>query len=362
MRRFRFALLICALLSIGRTPLSAATAGKATGKLVVSKETRPLSYAYVVEKDKLLKIVLSSVRLEDDQLFDSDALQNAVDEQGISAIVIRLDEDRRADSTLFFDPDLPAGLEVRQLGTFEAKKSTDTQLAGRVVLSDKGNSFTYDVTFDAPIVLALQNVEPLAADASPSEHALWRLKQMELKFDETTFRSVVIDGDADAVELFVTAGMSPDAQDAIRLALDTGKDDVVKVLLAHGADKNAKDAYGQSLMMTAASNHRVEAMKQLIAAGADIDVPNEYGITPLAVAAEQGHLDEVNLLVAAHAKVNTPDNYGGTALSVAVLRGYKEIVAALIAAGADVKRDKAQLLALAEDKPEILAMLEKALK
>lgn len=81
----------------------------------------------------------------------------------------------------------------------------------------------------------------------------------------------------------------------------------------------------------------------------------------LAVAAEQGHLDSLNALIAAGAKLKARDTSGGTALSVAILREYKEIVAALLAAKADVQRDKDDLLALAADKPEIKAMLEKAI-
>jgi ankyrin repeat protein len=67
------------------------------------------------------------------------------------------------------------------------------------------------------------------------------------------------------------------------------------------------------------------------------------------------------MLVAAGAKVNARDTAGSTALTVAILRGYKEIVEALLAAGTDVQRDKEDLLALAADKPEIKAMLEKAI-
>jgi uncharacterized protein len=153
----------------------------------------------------------------------------------------------------------------------------------------------------------------------------------------------------------------PETVAALRAAVDRGEVDVVKHLLDRGVDKNNQDAYGQSLIMTAVSNHHVEIVALLIAAGADVNAANQYHITPLAVAAEQGHLDLVNMLVAAEAKVNARDTAGGTALSVAILRGYQEIVAALLAAGADVQRDKDDLLALAAEKPEILAMLEKAI-
>ena len=340
----------------------AADAGKANGKFVVGKATKRLTHSYVIEKNSLLKIILASGAIEGAELYDAKALQEAVGERGISAVVIQLDEDRQADTTYFFDAKLPAGLEVRQAATFDAQKSTDRALSGRAVMKDDDFSFSYDATFDAPIVVQVQKVEALPADATPADHALWRLKQMEIAFDEQHFRSVVMDGNADAVKLFLTAGMPVETADALRQAVDMGKANVVKLLLEHGADKNGKDSFGQSLAMTAASNHHADVLAMLIKAGADINAPNQYRITPLAVAAEQGHLDLVNMLVAAGAKVNARDTSGGTALSVAILRGYKEIVEALIAAGTDVQRDKDDLLALAADKPEIKEILEKAIK
>ncbi|MDP9193577.1 MAG: ankyrin repeat domain-containing protein [Acidobacteriota bacterium] len=355
------ALIFTALFLLATPPLTAEM-GKANGKFIVGQDTRPLTHAYVVEKNSLLRITLASDAIQEQALYDTNVLQEEVGEHGISALVIQLDEDREADTTYFFDAELPAGLEVRQVGTFKAKKSSERALAGRVAMKDDGFSFSYDATFEAPIVVQVQKVEPLAADATPADHALWRLKQMEIPYDAQHFRSVVMDGNADTVKLFLTAGMPVETADALRLAVDMGKAEVVKLLLAHGADKNSKDSYGQSLAMTAASNHHSEVLALLIAAGTDVNVANQYRITPLAVAAEQGHLDIVEMLVAAGAKVNARDTAGGTALSVAILRGYKEIVAALLAAGADVQRDKDGLLTLAADKPEILEMLEKAIR
>ncbi len=342
--------------------LLGADAGKASGKFIVGNATRKLTHAYVVEKNSLLKIVLASGAVEEAALYDSDKLQEAVGNHGISALIIQLDEDGEADTTYFFDPKLPAGLEVRQVASFDVRNSSKTALSGRVAMKDDGFSFSYDATFDAPIVVQVQKIEPLAADATPADHALWRLKQMEIDYDAQNFRSVVMDGNADAVKLFLTAGMPVETANALHLAVDLGKTEVVKLLLEHGADKNGQDSYGQSLVMTAASNHRTDALALLIAAGADVNAANQYRITPLAVAAEQGHLDVVNMLVAAGAKVNARDTSGGTALSVAILRGYTEIVSALIAAGTDVQRDKDDLLALAADKPEIKEMLEKAIR
>lgn len=339
----------------------AADGGKASGKFVVSQKTKALTHAYVVEKNALLKIVLATGALEDAALYDDKVLQNAVAGGTVSAVVVRLDEDRQSDSALFFDAKLPAGLEVREIPTFKARQSREGTLAGRVAMDDDGFSFSYDATFEAPILIQLQKIEPLGANATPAEHALWRLKQMEIPYDEVNFRDVIVDGNADAVTLFLTAGMPVETGNALREAVDRGKTEVAKILLAHGANANHKDAYGQSLVMTAVSGHHPGMLEALIAAGADVSAPNQYRITPLAVAAEQGHLDSLKTLIAAGAKVNARDTAGGTALSVAILRGYKEIVEALLAAKADVQRDKDDLLALAADKPEIKALLEKAI-
>ena len=301
--------------------VNAAAAGKANGKFVVDKATtRSLTHAYAVDRNALLKVVLASGPVEEAELFSDDALQAAVEERGLSALVIELDAEREAEATFFFDPKLPAGLEVRTVTTFQPKKSGEDALSGRMTMNDPDFSFSFDSTFDAPIV-----VQPQADKAAAIEEI-------------------------------------PATPEMLRAAIDRGETDTVKQLLDRGVDKNAKDAYGQSLVMNAVSGHRTDIVTMLIEAGADVNAPNQYRITPLAVAAEQGHLDLVNMLVAAGANVNARDTAGGTALSVAILRGYTEIVAALIAAGTDVQRDKEDLLALAADKPEIKAMLEAAMK
>jgi hypothetical protein len=340
----------------------ATAAGKAKGTFVVSGKPHPLNAAYVVEKTKLLRVVLATEPLEPKEVFDEKALQAAVEARGISALVIHLDEERRADATFFFDPKLPAGLEVRELGSFKAASSKGRTLSGSVAMEDDGFSFSYKATFEAPIVAQPETAAPLAADATPAEAARHRLEQMEIDYDYSTFRGAVLDGKAEIVKLFLDAGMPVESQEALALAVEGGKTDVVKLLLERGANANAKDAYGQSLVMRAASAHQAEALRLLIAAGADVNVRNDYRIAPLAVAAEQGQLEIVKILLAAGAKVNARDTSGGTALSVCILRGYADCVRTLLDAGTDVQRDKEDLLALAAGKPEIKAMLEKAIQ
>lgn len=321
--------------------------GQATGSMVVSGKATPLRHAYVVEKNTLLKVIVSAEALDDPA--------NADDFTGIA---VQLDEKKKAEEVFFFHPKLPAGLSVRELSRFEPKTVSATKVAGRLILDDDGNSFTYDVTFEAAIVHVKEAIDPLGADASKADHAKWRLKQLHIDAEASELRSRILRDDADAVKLLLEAGIPVETEDAIYTAVEHGNGKIVQILIDAGADANFLGPYKQSLLMSATT--RPEIIKILLAAKADPNILNEYKIGPLAAAAEQGQLEVVKMLIAGGAKVNQRNPYGGTPLQVAVLRGYKDVVKTLIDAGADVKRDKAELLEMAKDNPEIKAMLEAA--
>ncbi len=327
--------------------LFAIALGQAEGKLVVSGKATVLRYAYAVEKNALVKIIVSAGQLEDPANADN-----------FTGIAVQLDEKKKAEEVYFFHPKLPDGLSVRELSRFEPLVVSPKRVAGRLVLDDPGNSFTYDVNFDAAVIKVKEAIDPLPADASKADHAKWRLKQLNIPFQPSELRSRVLNDDADAVKLLVDAGIPVDAEGAVRVAVEHGNAKVVQILVDAGADVNGRDAYGQSLLMGATTHP--EVIKVLLAAKVDPNVLNEYKIGPLAAAAEQGQLEVVKMLINAGAKVNQRNPYGGTPLQVAVLRGYKDVVKTLIDAGADVARDKAELLEIAKDNEEIKAMIEAA--
>jgi hypothetical protein len=306
-----------------------------------------------VEKNTLLRVYVSDQPLSDDALSTGKL-------EDVAAVAVQLDEKQKAEEVFFFHPDLPDGLSVRELSRFVPKSVKAPKLAGRLVLDDKGNSFTYDVTFEAPIVHLKEAIDPLPSDASKSDHALWRLKQLGIDYNESKFRSLILQGDVDAVKLFLEAGMPVEAENALSEAVSQANPNMVKLLIDAGGDVDKRDEAGGSLVM-AATLHP-EIIKLLIDAKADVNVANDYKVNALEEAAEQGQLEVVKMLLAAGAKVNHRNPYGGTALSVAVLRGYKDVVKTLIDAGADVKRDKKDLLELAKDNAEIKAMIEAATK
>jgi ankyrin repeat protein len=79
----------------------------------------------------------------------------------------------------------------------------------------------------------------------------------------------------------------------------------------------------------------VHALARLLDRGADIDARDGHGQTALICAARDGRLDVVRLLVARGAALDCAAKYSLTALMLAVLNGHAEIVRLLVEAGAD---------------------------
>ena len=128
--------------------------------------------------------------------------------------------------------------------------------------------------------------------------------------------------------------------------------DVVKALLAAGADVNMRDSkYGVTALMAAAEdNTNPDVVKALLATVADVNARDEYGWTALMIAARNNtNSDVVKALLAAGADVNARDKCGQTALMLAARKNTNpDVVKALLVAGADVnmREDKYSQTAL----------------
>jgi ankyrin repeat protein len=140
------------------------------------------------------------------------------------------------------------------------------------------------------------------------------------------------------------AGVTP-----LHLAAAVGLKEVAELLLAKGADANAKtsqDLWGGYLEMTgavragatplhaAATSGDPNTVKALLARGAQLDARDESGDTPLHHAAISGNTDVVEFLTAKGADVNAQNTEGATPLVGALLRGHVRTAKVLIAAGA----------------------------
>lgn len=107
-----------------------------------------------------------------------------------------------------------------------------------------------------------------------------------LTFGTTPLIAAATFGNADVVKFLLANGAEVNMRNereetALMVAAEHGQTEVVRVLLANGADVNAKDNLGHTALMIAAASASVEIVKMLLAAGADRNAVNDMGETAL---------------------------------------------------------------------------------
>jgi ankyrin repeat protein len=128
--------------------------------------------------------------------------------------------------------------------------------------------------------------------------------------------------------------------DAAKLASDlngaahSGKVQLVRSLMAMGADVNGPTKLGTLPLHVAASAGRVDICKMLLQAGADVDAREFKGRTPLRWAAACGHSAVCAVLLEHGASPNLQCENGSTALHEAAVRSDIATCALLIDCGA----------------------------
>lgn len=121
-------------------------------------------------------------------------------------------------------------------------------------------------------------------------------------------------------------------------AVNAGRVEMVRWLIAHGADVNARTASGDTPLHRAAANDQVAIVPILVEAGSQIDAVDDYGYTPLMHAAERDFADTVRALLAAGANPHNRNPDGQTALSIADEAGATNAAEVLRAATAGLDR------------------------
>ena len=108
---------------------------------------------------------------------------------------------------------------------------------------------------------------------------------------------------------------------------------VVRLLIANGADPNGRSRHNGSNVLTAAvAKAPIDIVKRLIEKGAKVNTPGAYEQTPLMYAAERGSTEIMRLLLAHQANVNAVQRgvKGRTALIYAIEKGSLESVQLLL--------------------------------
>ncbi|MHB1047301.1 MAG: ankyrin repeat domain-containing protein [Thermoanaerobaculia bacterium] len=329
--------------------------GTANGEMTAQRTRTPLRHAYAVvvrprnaAADET-RLVLSEEPVPLEVL---EELLKRLPSFGFRGVEVVLDAGGAASAVFFHHDELPAGLEVREVAKLVPAAAQPGRLAGRVVFDDPGFSFGFDAIFDAPVFRPAAGPSK-AADPGlpPEEQAKAALEEQGLPLNAGAFDRVVGEGDVEAVKLFLAAGMPATTGEpgggVLETAVEGGHAEVVRVLLAAGADPNGVGYAGTPLLAVAAERQGVDVVRALLQGGADVARKGAGNATALHAAAGAGRLDNVELLLAAGAKVTARTTRGWTALHSAVHRGDLPMVRRLIAAGADVSRDRTELLELA---------------
>ena len=134
-----------------------------------------------------------------------------------------------------------------------------------------------------------------------------------------------------AVQVLVLAGANVNAVDTLGItllerAVALGRTDLVHLLLAAKADVDAESTGGWTPIANAAVRGHLSAVKLLASAKADLERANRFGLTPIFHAAERNNADMVEYLMSAGADPRRPDNVGQTPLSIARVLGHEAVV------------------------------------
>ena len=99
-----------------------------------------------------------------------------------------------------------------------------------------------------------------------------------------------------------------------------GDPEMIRMLAAHGADVNARDASNNTPLMDCASHASPETVRALLAVGAHVNALGIYDLTALHHAAQENRTETVRILLAAGADPTIRDRDGKTALDYASAR------------------------------------------
>jgi hypothetical protein len=185
-----------------------------------------------------------------------------------------------------------------------------------------------------------------ATDLPGEAEALSFLRSRELTFDTNSFYGALSEHDPAVVQAYLDAGTDPNE----RAAADG--DSPLAFLLGKGACSPEERPTPGAVK---------DVVKMLLAKGADVNLADSHANTPLMAAAMGGcDRETIGLLIKARAKVDSKNSAGLTAFEMGLFYGHDGLEE-LIAAGYRLPADKAALYRQGyAASPKALAMIDKA--
>jgi len=233
-----------------------------------------------------------------------------------------------------------------------------------------GKKFYKYPTFAAATVVVLMALLTVPTALVLTARAGTKTKAKPDERPTDSLAEAVLNGDINQVRLHLSAGAALDAKDndnrdrtALHHAAREGHTEIARLLIAQGADVNAKDRTGDTPLHTAIQKNQIEIANLLILKGADVNAKCEYGSTPVSralmgegggraiieflvsrgakvsalhLAAYRGDIDKVRRSLEEGTNVDVRDEAGHTPLSYAASAGQMHVVEFLVSKGAEV--------------------------
>ncbi|MDE4776423.1 ankyrin repeat domain-containing protein [Klebsiella pneumoniae] len=263
------------------------------------------------------------------------------DKTGLSGLMVAAAENRRDVVELLLKRRAKPNLQTRQGVTalmLAAARGSDTAIIGDLLQAGASVNQT-SIDKSTALMSAISDGGDVRNDY---QHILAMKKPDAPVEEESTLDKIV---GATAAKSLATGNRALMTEDmALQLAPGAFKknvDEIVALLLKHGADVKAVNVSGESAFFLAVDHARsAETITTLANAGADTSLADKSGTTPLMLAVKMNNKANVEALLAAGASVNLSNKAGYTAI------GYSragEVRQLLLAQHAELKGQAAHM-------------------
>jgi ankyrin repeat protein len=326
----------------------------------------PLTYAATKHSVDMMALLVEKGARVDAVADDGDtALHSAVTATGIRALLAanaqanEKDKVTHAINTVKFLLDHGANINAKG-----KEKRTPLMLA---VMGDEGELADLLIKRGADVNAKdrIGKTALMLARGEQSEKMSALLRAAGAKDFQPTLLEAVLQSDSATVRKLLAAGedanqVDSDGRTPLHYAVSESTEPIVMALISKGANPNAVDHKGVSVIKMATVHTVVDllrdagaespdadlfdaltakdmrAFERALGAGANVNAMNEVGVSILYTAVSQGNKQAVRILLDKGANVNTPKGEDFTPLMEAAGDGYIEIVKTLIEHGAEV--------------------------